>query len=175
MQGRCRMQLPSGASNWRFTCCCCRCYTFVFSLFFCCCFFIFLFVFFFFICLFYCTPVRQKESPLLPRVSSSISACLPAAFSRLCIINQFTFSLTTRKNEMQITATNRERCSIWGCRVGSSSKEDWGRGRRRRLRLLRPKEMGQQRCSSTTFHRRDLRALKSQPPELIAINDGGSK
>lgn len=71
-----------------------------------------LFVPFFFICLFYCTPVRQKESPLLPRVSSSISACLPAAFSRLCIINQFTFSLTTRKNEMQITATNRERCSI---------------------------------------------------------------
>lgn len=62
-----------------------------------------------FICLFYC--VRQKESPLLPRVSY-FSSCLPAAFSRLCIINQFTFSLTTRKNEMQITATNRERCSI---------------------------------------------------------------
>lgn len=85
----------------------------------------------FFICLFYCAPVRQKESPLLPRVSY-FSSCLPAAFSRLCIINQFTFSLTTRKNEMQITATNRERCSIWGCRVGSSSKGEWGR---RQLRL----------------------------------------
>lgn len=69
-----------------------------------------LFMHFFHLILFFIVAKAGRQSP--PAKSR-------AAFSRLCIINQFTFSLTTRKNEMQITATNRERCSIWGCRVGS--------------------------------------------------------
>lgn len=83
-----------------------------------------LFMHFFHLILYFIVPKAGRQSP--PAKSR-------AAFSRLCIINQFTFSLTTRKNEMQITATNRERCSIWGCRVGfpahpSTSRGTKGRG-----------------------------------------------